>query len=190
MPTYATTSATKAIQKELRALMQVQAEVPAADRGWIIESDSIINLYVWRVRLVEIDKSIPLGRDLLAHGLYEQGLKLELRFGPEFPFAPPYVRVVSPRLLPLAEGGGGHVTAGGSLCMDLLTLSGWSPSYSLEATLVQLRATLCAAEPRPARLDAARLGRDYGSAEALSGYMRAAAAHSWRAPEGLAKYAG
>ncbi len=33
----------------------------------------------------------------------------------------------------------GHVTIGGSICMDLLTMSGWSPVNSIESVLIQIR---------------------------------------------------
>ena len=44
-------------------------------------------------------------------------LLLEVRFPETFSLSPPFFRVVYPRFLPFLQGGGGHVTAGGSLCM-------------------------------------------------------------------------
>lgn len=60
---------------------------------------------------------------------------LEIRFPPDFPWEPPFIRVVSPRF----GFRTGHVTVGGSICMELLTASGWSPAYALESVLVQVR---------------------------------------------------
>jgi ubiquitin-conjugating enzyme E2 Q len=31
---------------------------------------------------------------------------------------------------------GGHVTAGGSICMSLLTMDDWSPTYNISQILV------------------------------------------------------
>jgi ubiquitin-conjugating enzyme E2 Q len=118
---------------------------------------------------------------------------LELRFLPTFPFPPPFVRVVRPRFLPFAEGGGGHVTAGGSLCMELLTDDGWSPALDVANVLLQIRLALCD-EERPARLQSQAMGRTvraaavdgYGFGEAVDAYVRACAAHGWKVPKGFA----
>lgn len=89
---------------------------------------------------------------------------MEIRFGESFPLAPPFCRVVYPRFLPFIQGGGGHVTGGGSICMDLLTPDGelglilpppvhrltssslpysaWNPVYSISAVLVSQTAYL------------------------------------------------
>ena len=36
----------------------------------------------------------------------------------------------------------GYVMAGGAICMELLTKQGWRPSYSMEAVIMQIGATL------------------------------------------------
>ena len=80
------------------------------------------------------------------------------------------------------HGGGGHVTAGGSICMDLLTMSGWSPVYSVEAVLLQVRMALSNTDPFPARLDPNRWNEDYNEAEAMSAFKRVAQQHGWKVP--------
>lgn len=52
--------------------------------------------------------------------------------------SPPFIRVVRPRFRGFGQGGGGHVTVGGALCMELLTNSGWSAVSSLESVLLQV----------------------------------------------------
>jgi ubiquitin-conjugating enzyme E2 Q len=79
-------------------------------------------------------------------------LVFEVRFPPTFPHAPPFFRILQPRLLPFIQGGGGHVTGGGSMCMELLTADGWLPSYSLSSVLFQIKMAISNLEPRPARL--------------------------------------
>lgn len=54
-------------------------------------------------------------RDMKTHGV--TSLLLEVRFPESFSLSPPFFRVIYPRFLPFLHGGGGHVTAGGSLCM-------------------------------------------------------------------------
>ena len=103
-------------------------------------------------------------------------VELEMLFDGEYPFSPPFVRVLRPRFSPRS----GHVTIGGSICIELLTRSGWSPSYSIETLLVQLVALICSDEAR-AELDRFSADRPYGIAEARAAFARVAADHGWRA---------
>ncbi|KXJ96618.1 ubiquitin-conjugating enzyme/RWD-like protein [Microdochium bolleyi] len=107
-----------------------------------------------------------------------------MRFGRNYPHSPPFVRVVRPRFLPFMNGGGGHITAGGAMCMELLTNTGWSPVSSLESVLLQVRLAICSMDPKPARLESTSSGsrHDYGVGEAFEAYKRAAAAHGWEVP--------
>ncbi|XP_060030672.1 ubiquitin-conjugating enzyme E2 Q2 isoform X5 [Erinaceus europaeus] len=59
-----------------------------------------------------------------------------------FPFDPPFVRVVLPVL------SGGYVLGGGALCMELLTKQGWSSAYSIESVIMQINATLVKGKAR------------------------------------------
>ena len=58
----------------------------------------------------------------LRHAANEVLVELEVKFPATFPFEPPFVRV----LLPWFKMHSGHVTVGGSICMEFLTASGWS----------------------------------------------------------------
>ncbi|CAG8720537.1 14641_t:CDS:2, partial [Gigaspora margarita] len=112
-------------------------------------------------------------------------IELEVRFAPDYPNLPPYIRVLRPRLLRFMNGGGGHVTAGGSVCMELLTLGnshdrGWYPEYTMEAVLLQVKLALSSLNP-PARLDH-DWRRDYNAREAMDGYIRSANLHGWGIP--------
>ena len=143
-------------------------------------------MFQWIVELHSFDLALPLGQDMKRMGV--NSIVLEMRFGRDFPLTPPFVRLIRPRFLPFLEGGGGHVTAGGAMCMELLATDGWSPANSLESVLVQVRAALCSTDPRPARLEergrtrAARGQADYGVAEAFDAYARAARTHGWTVP--------
>lgn len=103
-------------------------------------------------------------------------VELEMLFDAEYPFSPPFVRVLRPRFSPRT----GHVTSGGSICIELLTRSGWRPSYSIEALLVQLVALICSDEAH-AELDRFSANRAYSIAEARSAFVRVAADHGWKA---------
>lgn len=118
-----------------------------------------------------------------------KSIVLEIRFPGTYPMAPPFVRVVRPRLLGFREGGGGHVTAGGALCMELLTNSGWSVASNLESVLVQVRAAISSTDPMPARLERGPV-RDYARGEAVEAYVRACQTHGWSVPPDFMKSFG
>ena len=61
---------------------------------------------------------------------------LNLTFKSNFPFEPPFVRVVYPIIH------GGYVLSGGAICMELLTKQGWSSAYCIESLILQITATL------------------------------------------------
>ena len=178
-PSYATPLATKSLQRELTNMLKTQKSTPAYELGWHLDPEHVDNVYQWILELHSFDASLPLAADLKARGL--TSVVLELRFGPGFPFSPPFARVVRPRFVPFLAGGGGHVTAGGALCMELLTNSGWNSTSTIEAVLLQVRLALSSTEPKPARLVLSSRG-DYGVGEAMEAYRRACMTHGWQVP--------
>ncbi|RYP53469.1 hypothetical protein DL769_010514 [Monosporascus sp. CRB-8-3] len=187
-PSYATEQAQRAIGRELKRLQQIQSSTPLCELGWYIDFDNISNMFQLIVELHSFNLSLPLGQDMKTAGV--NSIVLEMRFGREYPMSPPFVRVIRPRFLPFQDGGGGHVTGGGAMCMELLTATGWSPANSLEAVLLQVRLALCSLDPKPARLHSVALpyggaGRDYGVDEAFNAFANAASAHRWRIPADL-----
>ncbi|KAH8677307.1 hypothetical protein BX600DRAFT_122349 [Xylariales sp. PMI_506] len=185
-PSYATELAQKTIAREVKKLQKVQSVTPVDELGWYIDFGGLTNMFQWIVELHSFDSDLPLAKDMKSAGL--TSIILELRFGRNFPLSPPFVRVVRPRFLPFMNGGGGHVTAGGALCMELLTNSGWSPATSLESVLLQVRMALCSLDPQPARLQSTSHTTNrmnYGISEAFDAYSRAATAHGWPIPSDL-----
>ena len=184
-PTYATPIGTRTLQKELQATLKIQDSTPAHELGWYIDRDLISNVYQWIVELHSFEPHLPLAKDMRAHNL--KSVVLELRFGASYPMSPPFVRVIRPRFLSFMQGGGGHVTAGGALCMELLTNSGWSVASNIESVLVQVRAAISSTDPKPARLEGRGGIRDYGTGEAVEAYVRACQAHGWEVPKDFRK---
>ena len=182
-PTYATSQATRRIQQDLKTILQIQDSTPLHELGWYINPDLISNVYQWIVELHSFEPTLPLAKDLKAASI--TSIVLEIRFGKAYPHSPPFIRVIRPRFLPFTMGGGGHVTGGGAMCMELLTNSGWSPVSTLESVLLQVRMALMNLEPKPARLENRSLGgqRDYGTGEAMEAYIRACRTHGWQVPE-------
>lgn len=189
-PSWASSSlhALHTLTREIKDLHKIQSQTATRDLGWYVDMDKMDNLFHWIVELHSFDAALPLAQDMARLG--HASIVLEVRFGAGFPLCPPFVRVVRPRLLPFARGGGGHVTAGGAVCSELLTNSGWSPAMTMEKVLLQVRLGLCELDP-PARLDDSPSMRnaDYGMAEAAAAYKRAAAAHGWQVPADLEQIA-
>ncbi|KAK6525574.1 hypothetical protein TWF281_010631 [Arthrobotrys megalospora] len=178
-PAYASQLATKRINQELRTLVKIQESHDPDDLGWYINRDHIENVYQWIVELHSFEPGLPLAKDMLKHKV--NSIVMEVRFGKDFPMTPPFFRVIKPRFLPFQRGGGGHVTAGGALCMELLTNSGWSAVSSLESVLLQIRLALCSLEPNPARLEGGGSG-SYTPYEAKDAFIRACRTHGWQVP--------
>ncbi|KAI8609694.1 hypothetical protein BC830DRAFT_1070648 [Chytriomyces sp. MP71] len=182
-PSYATTAASNYLHRELIRIVRLQEKLSVEERGWVLDVDNISNLYQWRLRLVGLDESLPLAKDMKVVGII-----LEVRFGPDCPLTPPFIRIIEPRFMPFSQGGGGHVTLGGSICMDLLTMSGWSPIYTFESVLLQVRMALSNLDPHPARLDPSRWNQSYGAGEAMAAFVRVARDHGWEVPKGWSAY--
>ncbi|KAF5642819.1 hypothetical protein F52700_3045 [Fusarium sp. NRRL 52700] len=187
-PTWASSSpaALRALNGQIKELQKTQSKTNLATLGWYIDFDKLDTLFHWFVELHSFDRDLPLAKDMTSHGC--SSIVLELRFGASFPISPPFVRVIRPRFLPFAQGGGGHVTIGGAICSELLTNSGWSPALSLEKVFLEVRLNLCERDP-PARLERVHrinLGNmDYSMFEAVDAYRRAATAHGWQIPSDL-----
>lgn len=173
-PFYATPVATRSLQRELSNTLQILETHPAHELGWYINPNLVENVFQWIVELHSFDTNLPLAQDLKKRKLVS--VVLELRFGKDYPISPPFVRVIRPRFLGFQAGGGGHVTAGGALCMQLLTNSGWSAVSNIESVLLQVRLAMSSTDPRPARLDPHNQ-RDYGVGEAIEAFVRACHTH-------------
>jgi ubiquitin-conjugating enzyme E2 Q len=74
----------------------------------------------------------------------EMKLEYEVIFPENYPHAPFFIRVVFPRFAFRT----GHVTVGGSICMESLTPTGWSSARSIESYFVEILSLLNAGEAR------------------------------------------
>uniref|UniRef100_A0A3B3DJH9 E2 ubiquitin-conjugating enzyme n=1 Tax=Oryzias melastigma TaxID=30732 RepID=A0A3B3DJH9_ORYME len=123
------------LMKELREIYRSQSYKTG------IYSVELVNdsLYEWHVKL-----RTPLHSDLQVLKEKEgvDYILLNFSYKDNFPFDPPFVRVVAPVL------SGGYVLGGGALCMELLTKQGWSSAYSIESVIMQINATLVKGKAR------------------------------------------
>lgn len=189
LPQWADAKSTKRLTNDIKQLQTVYATTPLHELGWYIDFDNIENMFQWIVELHSFNPELPLAKDMKAAGV--RSVILEVRFGRDYPMSPPFVRVIRPRFLPFMSGGGGHVTIGGALCMELLTSNGWSPATSMEAVFVCIKLAMSSTDPRPARLESAVMGsgssagalKDYPAMAALVAFERAARTHGWTVPQ-------
>ncbi|KAF3928017.1 hypothetical protein AA313_de0200942 [Arthrobotrys entomopaga] len=190
-PTFATHQATKRLQKEYKNLLKIQESTPLHELGWYTNPDHFENVYQWIVELHTFESTLPIAQDMKSHGI--KSIVLELRFGASFPNTPPFVRVIKPRFLPFMNGGGGHVTIGGAVCLEMLTGTGWNSKTTIESILLNVRLAMMSTDPRPARLESSS-GRggpqsSYGQSEAVQAYLRACRTHGWTVPKGFEEMA-
>ncbi|KAF9883659.1 hypothetical protein FE257_003093 [Aspergillus nanangensis] len=185
-PRYASLIATKSLHRHLQQTLRVQRTEPQHQLGWYIDPALVDNVYQWIVELHSFDRTLPLAQDLKKAKL--TSIVTEICFPPQFPISPPFVRIIRPRLLQFKDGGGGHVTAGGSMCMELLTSTGWSAASSMESVFLQVRMALSNMEPCPARL-ASGQKKDYDMQNAVADYSRVCQMHGWKVPDDLAEVA-
>ncbi|XP_036328615.1 ubiquitin-conjugating enzyme E2Q-like protein 1 [Rhagoletis pomonella] len=101
------------------------------------------NLYEWYARLHIVDPDSKLAKDMAEMSI--PFILLHLVFPDNFPFAPPFMRVVEPRIEK------GFVMEGGAICMELLTPRGWASAYTVEAVLMQFAASLVKGQGRIVR---------------------------------------
>jgi ubiquitin-conjugating enzyme E2 Q len=183
-PHWASPVASKRLLQELRDVLKIQTSERPSVLGWHVDDRFGDNLYQWIVELHSFDKDLPLADDMKRSNI--NSIVLEMRFGPSFPLSPPFVRVISPRFLSFLQGGGGHVTAGGAMCMELLTNAGWSPAQSIENVILQVRMAITSTEPKPARLlmasSSGGQASTYGVHEATAAFVRACNVHGWEIP--------
>merc|ERR1711966_77048 len=82
-----------------------------------------------------------LAKDMMVVGI--NNVEIEMQFPEQYPFEPPFVRVVKPRF----KRQTGFVM-NGALCMELLTKDGWNPINDIESVIVSVRSLLVVGDGR------------------------------------------
>jgi len=98
-------------------------------------------------------------------------IKMEIRLPGAYPFEPPFIRVLSPKFAFRK----GHVTIGGSICMDLLTKQRWVPSMSISKIMITIVQNMISGD---GRLEPGGKNYVYSLQEAQSAFTRMLATHS------------
>jgi ubiquitin-protein ligase len=164
-------TATKRIFSEYKYLVKSK-ECRGIDVHFLQDS-----CYIWQV-VVDVQNfelSSDLKADFVAYAnkhSRNQHLEFEVRFDSSFPFNPPFVRVVRPRFAFHT----GHVTIGGSICMQSLTPSGWIPVRTVESVFIEIMFNL---SEGGARLDLTSPDIEYTLRDAQEAFNRVARQHNW-----------
>lgn len=146
------------------------------ERGWSCEMEKG-SLKNWIVKITQFDKGTSLDSEMESWAKKhhkEKAIVLEMTMDREYPYRPPFVRVLRPQFVQYTA----HVTLGGSICMLPLTDEGWNPSFDIEAIIEMCRANICDKESK-AKVILER-GDDYSLAEAREAFQRLVTTHGWK----------
>lgn len=132
-----TTGGRRRLAADLYKIMTHDTE----EAGFSIAPQGEDRMDTWSIRLFKFDKDSNLHRDLDILGL--DHVELEMNFPSQYPFEPPFVRVVRPRF----KRQTGFVM-NGALCMELLTTEGWNPVNDIESVIVSIRSLLVVGDGR------------------------------------------
>jgi ubiquitin-protein ligase len=159
----------KTYSKRLMAEYKRAITSNPVETGFSVELVDPDSLYVWKLKIHRIDNEKLQGQ--MTH--YNiPFIEIEITFPPEYPIKPPFVRIVHPHFRTMT----GHITAGGSLCMEALSNSGWVPSTSVEALIIQVRSVL---SDGGAEIDPSNFNKKYTMEEAREAFARAMKVHNW-----------
>jgi ubiquitin-protein ligase len=159
---------TKGIKKLVREYKRI-AKQDSQKLGFQVKvaNDSF---YKWSVFIDKFDEEYPIGKDMIELGI--KCIELEILFPENYPYAPPFIRIISPRF----KYQTGHVTQAGALCMEILTPKGWSPACSVESVIVTIKSEIIEGE---GRVDKDKYKIPYNLEESKSSFVRVARSHRW-----------
>jgi len=158
----------KGIKKLIREYKKISKQKPE-DLGFRIIVDDK-NIYHWNIFIFGYDPQYPIGEDMKKYGINE--IQLEVKFPTNYPFSPPFIRIISPRF----KSQTGHVTQAGALCMEILTEKNWSAACSIESLIITIKSEIIEGD---GRLDPVNYNLPYSENEAKESFIRVARGHGW-----------
>ena len=132
-----TTGSKRRLAQDLYRIMNQDTEVA----GFSLAPQSEDCMDHWKIKLFQFDNDSNLSKDMQVLGITH--IQLEMKFPNQYPFEPPFVRVVQPRF----KRQTGFVM-NGALCMELLTKDGWNPINDIESVIVSIRSLLVVGDGR------------------------------------------
>ena len=160
-----TTIHNKRLMREYQAIMKQSPDV----LGFQIRLSEEDQLGKWMIHLARVDNP-KLEEQMRRLGI--PAIEIEITFKESYPIAPPFIRVVYPHF----KFHSGHITVGGSLCMEMLTNQGWSPTFNVENVITQIKMAIA---DGGGEIDEANYKKRYTMDEALEAFKRVMQAHGW-----------
>lgn len=155
--------------KGARRLHREYKKILKNDCGLEVVADTD-DLYKWTVFVKSFPPDCAVYQDMQKYGIKQ--LQVEITFPYDFPFGPPFVRIVSPRFQRLT----GHVTTFGALCMEILTSNNWVSTCSIESLIVTIISEIVEGD---GRLDPTNYAIPYDEKEAKESFFRVSRSHGW-----------
>jgi len=156
----------KRLMREFRIFSDQEPE----ELGFRFEVKDDANFNVWQIFIEDFEGNENIHADMKEMGIKE--VELEFTFNENYPFEPPFVRVVSPRF----DFRTGHVTLGGSICMELLTNQGWDPTTSISTVVTYVKSAILEGD---GRIDRKNHTKKYAIGEARQAFDRMLKTHGW-----------
>lgn len=128
------------------------------------------NMYLWTIYLFDFGKDEQITKDMKKYNIDE--IRIEVSFPDNYPFSPPFLRVVTPRFVRLT----GHVTSAGALCMQLLTEKHWDPACSMESLIITIRSEILEGG---GRIDPNMHNIPYPETDARRSFINVSRGHGW-----------
>jgi len=148
----------QAINKQSPAILGFQVRLTEEDQ-----------LGKWMIYLERVDNP-RLEEQMRRLGI--PAIEIEITFKESYPIAPPFIRVVYPHF----KFHSGHITVGGSLCMEMLTNQGWSPTFNVENVITQIKMAIA---DGGGEIDESNYKKRYTMDEALEAFKRVMSSHGW-----------
>lgn len=156
---------TKRLMSEYKKLDVLDSNV----EGFYIEIPDETNFYTWNIFLTKFEGS-KIEESMRKLGI--DAIQLEVKFPEGYPLEPPFFRIIYPRF----QFRTGHITSGGSICMELLTKKGWSSICSMESIIRDIKANIIEGE---GQIDEDNYCNKYSIEEAKEAFNRMVKMHNW-----------
>jgi ubiquitin-protein ligase len=160
-----TNAYSKRLMMEYKMLMKKKPE----DLGFTMKLAEEGNMKVWQLFITNVEND-PLA--LQMQKLNIPYIEMEIIFPDTYPIEPPFARIVYPHFQSMS----GHVTSGGSICMEALSKSGWVPTTNIESLITQIKLVL---SDGCAKIDKRNYAQRYSIHDAKIAFDRAVATHGW-----------
>jgi ubiquitin-protein ligase len=155
----------KRLMKEYQNIMKQ----PIASLGFSVKLAEEDNLSKWMINIFKPENE-KLEKQMKQLNI--DAIEIEITFKENYPIAPPFIRIVYPHF----KFHSGHITVGGSLCMEMLTNQGWMPTFNIENVITQIKLAI---SDGGGEIDEDNYKKRYTMNEAVDSFKRVLASHGW-----------